>query len=54
MILTDAKKRERVEWIRDQALWIQREPEERRSFVDREWLAWAERRVQTLLKEVLS
>lgn len=51
MILTDAQKKERIEWMREQALWIQREPEAKRTFVEREWLTWAERRVYTLVKE---
>lgn len=51
MILTDAQKKERVEWMREQALWIQREPEANRTAAEREWLTWAERRVHHLMKE---
>jgi hypothetical protein len=52
MILTIEQKRERVEWIREQALWIQRVPNSERSRDERLWLEWAERRVGFLMKEV--
>ena len=52
MILTTEQKRERVDWIREQALWIQLVPNSERSGDERLWLEWADRRVRTLLKEV--
>lgn len=51
MILTAEKKRERVGWMREQALWIQREAPEHRSTHEVEWLRWVERRIPALLKE---
>jgi len=51
MIMTKQIIHERIEWIRDHALWIQRQPEDMRSQNDIAWLRWAERRVLALTQE---
>ena len=52
MILTKELIGLRIEWLREQALYILRVPEEERCEREREWLRWAERRVHALQKEV--
>ena len=51
MILSTEQIRERIEWLREQSLFIQATKPEERAEREREWLQWAERRVHALLKE---
>jgi hypothetical protein len=51
MIMTKQIIHERIDWMREQALSIQRQPEDMRSQNDIAWLRWAERRVLALTQE---
>lgn len=52
MSLTSELIKERLEMLREQALFIQATKDEERNPAEREWLSWAERRMLALEKEV--
>lgn len=54
MTLTPELIQARLDAFREQALFIQATKEEERSQQERDWLAWAERRISALQKEALS
>lgn len=52
MSLTPELIKERLEMLREQALFILATKDEERSPAEREWLRWAERRMAALQQEV--